>query len=138
MDKVTGKLTVFFEGPFWVGAFERIEDGKLSACRVVFGAEPKDGEVWEFILKNYGKLQFGPPVEAVSKKETGNPKRAQREARKLTAGDGVGTKSQQALQRMREEAKGQRQAARREEKLAEKERQFALKQAKRKEKHRGR
>ena len=23
-------LTVFFEDPFWVGVFERIEDGKLS------------------------------------------------------------------------------------------------------------
>lgn len=25
MDKVNGKLTVFFEEPFWVGIFERIE-----------------------------------------------------------------------------------------------------------------
>ena len=30
MDKVSGKLTVYFEDPFWVGVFERIEDGKLS------------------------------------------------------------------------------------------------------------
>ena len=29
MDKVNGKLTVFFEEPFWVGIFERIEDGKI-------------------------------------------------------------------------------------------------------------
>ena len=40
-----GKLTVFFEDPFWVGIFERIEKGKLSVCRVVFGSEPKDYEV---------------------------------------------------------------------------------------------
>ena len=33
-------LTVFFEDPFWVGVFERIEDGKLSVCKVTFGAEP--------------------------------------------------------------------------------------------------
>ena len=52
MDKVTGKLTVFFENPFWVGIFERMEDGKLSACRVVFGGEPKDGEVWAFVLQH--------------------------------------------------------------------------------------
>ena len=31
-------LTVFFEGPFWVGVFERVEDGKLSVCRVVLGS----------------------------------------------------------------------------------------------------
>lgn len=30
MDKVTGKLTVFFEEPFWVGVFERVDGGKLS------------------------------------------------------------------------------------------------------------
>ena len=36
MDKVNGKLTVFFEEPFWVGIFERIEDGKLSVAKVTF------------------------------------------------------------------------------------------------------
>ncbi len=41
MYKVTGKLTVFFEEPFWVGVFERTENGKLSVCKVSFGAEPK-------------------------------------------------------------------------------------------------
>lgn len=35
-------LTVYFEDPFWVGVFERIDDGKLSVCKVTFGAEPKD------------------------------------------------------------------------------------------------
>ena len=45
MDKVSGKLTVFFEDPFWVGVFERIEDGRLSVAKVTFGAEPKDYEV---------------------------------------------------------------------------------------------
>ena len=31
-------LTVFFEDPFWVGVFERVDDGKLSVCKVTFGA----------------------------------------------------------------------------------------------------
>ena len=30
MSTSIGKLTVFFEEPFWVGVFERIENGKLS------------------------------------------------------------------------------------------------------------
>ena len=34
MDKVNGKLTVYFEEPFWIGVFERIEDGKLSVAKV--------------------------------------------------------------------------------------------------------
>ena len=49
MDSNYGKLTVYFENPFWVGVFERIENGKLSVCKVTFGAEPKDYEVWEFV-----------------------------------------------------------------------------------------
>ena len=48
MDKVNGKLTVYFEEPFWVGIFERIEDGKLSVAKVTFGEEPKDYEVQEY------------------------------------------------------------------------------------------
>ena len=44
MDKVSGKLTVFFEDPFWAGVFERISEGKLFAYKVTFGAEPKDYE----------------------------------------------------------------------------------------------
>ena len=67
MDKVNGKLTVFFEEPFWVGIFERIEDNKLSVAKVTFGAEPKDCEVQEYIQKWYFSLKFSPVVETVVK-----------------------------------------------------------------------
>ena len=33
MDKALGRLTVFFEKPFWIGVFERISEGKLSVCK---------------------------------------------------------------------------------------------------------
>lgn len=68
MEKITGKLTVFFDDPFWVGVFERIEENKLSVCRVVFGAEPKDYEVYDFILKNYSNLKFSSSIEVEVKK----------------------------------------------------------------------
>ena len=138
MDSNYGKLTVYFEDPFWVGVFERIENGKLSVCKVAFGAEPKDYEVWEFVLKNYYRLRFSPSVDVAVKTETANPKRLQREARKQTALSGIGTKSQQALQLQREESKLERKTLSREQREAEKQRQFELKQQKRKEKHRGR
>ena len=77
-----GKLTVYFENPFWVGVFERIENGKLSVCKVTFGSEPKNYEVWEYVLKNYYQLKFSPAVDVVVKKEATNPKRVQREAEK--------------------------------------------------------
>lgn len=81
MSKVSGKLTVYFEKPFWVGVFERIEDGKLSAAKVTFGAEPKDYEVYAFLLKYYENLQFSPVVTASTVERKKNPKRLQREAK---------------------------------------------------------
>ena len=89
MDERKNQLTVYFEDPFWVGVLERIEDGALSVCKVTFGAEPKDYEVWDFILKYYDRLEFSPSVAvAAAKKNRGNPKRQQREARKQTAAVG--------------------------------------------------
>ena len=138
MDNNYGKLTVYFENPFWVGVFEHIERGKLTVSKVTFGAEPKDCEVWKFVLKHYYQLKFSPSVDVVVKKEATNPKRIQREARKQTTATGIGTKSQQALQLQREESKLERKAISRQQRKAKKQRQFEQKQQKRKEKHRGR
>ena len=138
MDRGKAGLTVFFEGPFWVGVFERVEDGKLSVCRVVFGSELRDYEVWEFILKNYYSLKFSPAAPVAVRDGKVNPKRRQREAGRQTMQTGIGTRSQQALQLQREERKTERRQAGREQKEAEKQRMFELKQQKRKEKHRGR
>ena len=103
MDKISDRLTVFFEEPFWIGVFERIAEGKLSVCKVTFGAEPKDQEVYDFILKNYYRLRFSPAVAADVKKAGRNPKRVQREVRKQVKNTGIGTKSQQALKSQQEQ-----------------------------------
>ena len=137
MEKITGQLTVFFDNPFWVGVFERIEENKLSVCRVVFGAEPKDYEVYDFILKNYSNLKFSSSIEVEVKKGNANPKRLQREARKQSKQVGIGTKSQLALQQQREEMKFERKTKIRQRRELEKQRKFELKQEKRKQKHRG-
>ena len=138
MGKVSGKLTVYFNEPFWVGVFERIEDGKLSVAKVMFGAEPKDYEVYKFILKHYYSLQFSPAVATVVKENIRNPKRMQRDVRKQLRDTGIGTKSQQALKLQQEQSKQERKVKSREQKLAESKRMFELKQQKKKEKHRGR
>ncbi len=130
-------LTVFFEEPFWVGVFERVEGGKLSVCKVTFGAEPKDYEVHEFVLRHYDELAFSPPVAAERRAAADNPKRRQRNARKQLEGSGVGTKSQQALQLQREAMKTERRQESREQRDAESQRRFALRQAKHREKHKG-
>ena len=138
MCEEQGKLTVYFEGPFWVGVFERIENGKLSAAKVTFGAEPKDYEVYEFILKHYYDLRFSPAVATVVREAKQNPKRMQRDIKKSLAKTGIGTKSQQALKLQQEQNKQERRVRSREQKLAEAERLFELRQQKKKEKHRGR
>ena len=137
MDKVNGKLTVYFEEPFWVGIFERIEDGKLSVAKVTFGAEPKDYEVQEYIQKYYFDLKFSPAVEAIAKDIKRNPKRMQREAKKQMLETGIGTKSQQALKLQQEQNRHERKERSRKKKEAEEQRMFKLKQRKKREKHKG-
>lgn len=137
MGKVSGKLTVYFDEPFWVGVFERIEDDKLSAAKVTFGTEPKDYEVYEFILKHYDSLQFSPAVATVVKEVKRNPKRMQRDVKKQLQDTGIGTKSQQALKLQQEQNKQSRKVKSREQKLSEAERLFELKQQKKKDRHRG-
>ncbi|MEZ7765199.1 YjdF family protein [Gemella sp. 27098_8_92] len=137
MEKIAGKLTVFFDNPFWVGVFECVEKNKLSVCRVVFGAEPKDYEVYDFILKNYKNLKFGLSLEVKVKKIKNNPKRLQREVKKQSKQVGIGTKSQLALQKQREEMKLERKKESKQIRELENRRKFELKQEKRKQKHRG-
>ena len=137
MGKVSCTLTVYFEDPFWVGVFEKTENGKLSVSKVVFGAEPKYGEQFEYFLKHSKELRFSPAVATVARKTISNPKRMQREARRQTSSCGIGTRSQQAIKLQQEQNKLVRKTVSREQKEAEKERRFELRQLKRNEKHKG-
>ena len=134
---VESKLTIYFEEPFWVGVFEELDGKKLSVCRVVFGAEPTDAQIYAFVLRYFNHLPFSPPIKTEIKQKADNPKRRQRNARKQMESSGIGTKSQQALQKQYEENKLERKHHSREQREAEKQRMFELKQQKRKEKHRG-
>lgn len=138
MDKVTAKLTVFFDDPFWVGVFESSDGETLKVAKVTFGAEPKDGEIYDFLLKNYNRLQFSQPItdEKVPEKRI-NPKRMRRDINRQMAAKSIGTKAQQALKEEQENKKIIRKAFNREKTEAEKQQQFELRQEKKKQKHRG-
>lgn len=133
------RLTILFEAPFWIGLYERIEHGRYEVCKITFGAEPKDYEVYEFLLRNWHKLKFSSPIqaEAAMERKT-NPKRVQREIQSQLQDKGIGTKAQQALKLQHEQSKLERRTRSREQKEAEKDRQFAIRQEKKKAKHRGR
>ena len=130
-------LTVFFDGQFWIGIFERTGNGTLSVSRVVFGAEPKEQQVHEFVLQNYLKLRFSPPVEGVKVQDiASNPKRRQRQIAR-SAEKGIGTKSQQAMKLAQEAGKLARKARTREQREAEEQRKRDLHAEKKKARHRG-
>ena len=132
------RLTVWFADPFWVGVYEREAEGRLEVCRHTFGAEPKDGEVWQWLLSAWRGLDFSPAVEA-PRRPSGreNPKRVRRQARNRPEKTGVGTKAQQALQLQREARRAERAQRHRQRDAAEEERRFRLRQEKKKEKRRG-
>jgi hypothetical protein len=135
---VKSSLTVLFEEPFWIGVYERV-DGKYKACKITFGSEPKDYEVYDLLLHGRGRLRFSPPVSAEkAEKKHINPKRMQREISGRMRAGGIGTKAQQALKLQHEQAKEERKTFGRERREAAKERKYAARQQKKKEKHRGR
>ena len=139
MGRVSVKLTVYFENPFWIGIFERSIDEKLSVCKVIFGAEPKDNEIFEFVLNRYSKLKYSPEIQYEKVfKEKVNPKRVQRDVKKQLNNNGVGTKSQQALKLQQEQNKTIKKMKTKEQKELKKEKLYSLKQQKKREKHKGR
>lgn len=131
------RLAVFFEDPFWIGLYEREDGGTLEVCKAVFGAEPRDVQVYQWLLEQWRGLVFSPGVPAAAhRRREGNPKRRRREAARLREG-GIGTKAQQALQAQREQNKTQRQAGRRDRDAQAEARRFALRREKKKQKRRG-
>ena len=137
MDERCGRLTVFYEEPFWVGVFERVEGDRLRVCKVTCGAEPKGYEVLDYVRRHYGELRFSEPVPREAREKADSPKRRQRAAAKEMQPTGVGTKSQQALRAQRELMKTERKRITRAEREAEEQRRFELKQQQKKEKKRG-
>lgn len=135
---VSSTLTVCFDGQFWVGIVERVEDGALSSCRVVFGAEPSNEEVLDFVLREWARPPLGPAVACEERAMARNPKRRQRQAARELKKRGPSTKAQIALAEQRE-ALAQESAARDKERKEEERRQrFEQRQEKAKRKRRGR
>jgi len=138
----TIKATLFFENRFWVGAFERTDTQGYAIARHIFGAEPSDSEVHEFILNHYHELKFGELKKEVTIQiHRMNPKRVQREVRReMEKMKETAKPSTLAQDYMREEIEKNKKAKKSissAEKQARKEEQFAVKQMKKKEKQRG-
>ncbi|MED4170618.1 YjdF family protein [Priestia megaterium] len=134
-------LTIYHDGQFWVGIIEFVEDGKLRAFRYVFGAEPKDKEILDFI---YYKLQdiinqsvhSGLDVKGKSNKKI-NPKRLQRQVAKQINKVGVSTKAQEAMKQEYEERKKSKKKRAKQYREELKEQKYLMKKQKARAKHKG-
>ncbi len=122
-------LTVYFEAPWWVGVVEMEADGELRVARQVFGSEPPNEVVYLFVLRELADVLARarlatacdtPPPRPL------NPKRAAREAGRLTEVVGLSTRAQEALRLEREAHKQARQV----KSKAEREHEAEVKRAK--------
>jgi hypothetical protein len=133
-------LTVFYDGQFWVGVIERTTEEGLFASRHIFGAEPRDEEILEFVLNDLGRIidqqTVAVPIEKKRRKRV-NPKRLAREAARQMKEEPVSSKSQAAIQAQYEANKQEKRVAKREQRQQAQEERWQKKQAKAKQRHRG-
>lgn len=137
----TIKVTLTIEGSFWVGIFERNDEHGFAAARAIFGKEPTDPELYQYILANYKELKFSQPqvFKLVVKRK--NPKRVQREVRRemdrAKSGQSDTTYAQDVLRIELEKNKLARKSVSKAEKESEAAIRFEKRQEKRKKKKSG-
>lgn len=134
-------LTIYFDGQFWIGLIECVNGAQLRAVRHVFGAEPSDIEVLEFVQQHLLEVAARATAEVeIEHKVKGihNPKRAAREAAKIMHQPIVSTKSQEALKLQHEQNKQEHHERTKADRAAEEKRRREIKRKKAQQKHRGR
>ncbi|MBX9970736.1 YjdF family protein [Priestia aryabhattai] len=134
-------LTIYHDDQFWVGIIEVVEDGKLRAFRYVFGAEPKDTEILDFIYYKIlniinQSVHSGLDVKGKSNKKI-NPKRLQRQVAKEINKLGISTKAQEAMKQEYEEKKKSKKKRAKQYREELKEQKYLMKKQKAKAKHKG-
>ncbi|WML31184.1 YjdF family protein [Neobacillus sp. OS1-32] len=135
------KLTITYDGQFYVGIVETISENTLKAYRYVFGNEPKDQEVLDFVNNDLLKLitshsQEGVPANHTLKRNI-NPKRLQRQAAKELANTSISFKAQEAIKKEYEQRKKSKINEKRNLKEEQKQYKWDLKKQKAKNKRKG-
>ena len=134
-----GKCTIYFEDPFWVGVFERQDEGGYQVAKHVFGAEPGLTETQDFAKTGYSQLKFS---QSFSQTELylvdENYKHRMHRIRKEMHQTGIGTYAQRAI-------KGEQECLAKEKSVVQNERSelneresYLKHLAAKKQKHRGR
>ncbi|EHJ56214.1 hypothetical protein HMPREF9318_01644 [Streptococcus urinalis FB127-CNA-2] len=138
------EMTVYFDGIYWVALIEYDSDNGYKAFRHVFGKEPKDEEIIEFIRNDLGILfekydllmTSTVKINKVTEHRI-NPKRMQREISKSNHKPIVSTKAQLAMKEIHEQLKCQNKVTKKVRNEKEKNYRYQLKQKKRYQKRKG-
>lgn len=141
----TASTTIHADGSLWVAVYEvRHADGTMQVARHVFGAEPSDAELWQWVRESgldlidracsaprvpVGRTRIGRPIR--------NPKRLARQAAKEQACPSTSTASQEALKATLTQQRQQARTVRRQDAERSKQEKRRKRVAKRKAQRRG-
>lgn len=140
------KLTIFFDGSFWCGLVEyRNERQEFRVFRYVFGKEPNEEMLFEFIFQRLPRLiEKNDQIKlsrtdciAENEAKRINPKRMQRLISQQKKQPAISTKAQLVLKEEQESKKLLRKQKHKEAKELQKKERFQQKQEKKHQKHRG-
>ncbi|TGA98013.1 DUF2992 family protein [Sporolactobacillus shoreae] len=137
------KLTVYFDGQFWVGIIEVLCNENLKVFRHIFGPEPNNQQILSFVSRPLPRIldrsRTAKPVDAAESLSGHplSPKRAQRMAAKALKKKGIGTKAQNVMREAIHAHKAElKHAAKIKRETLIRER-YLLRKEKAKQKHRG-
>lgn len=141
MKQFTIKVTVTLERSLWVGIFERTDKKGYAVARKLFGGEPADPQLYEFISTHFYQLKFTEPHDFKLVIKRKNPKRILREVRRemeRAKADLISeTRAQEVLRFELEKNKKTKKKISRTDKQAKAQRSFLVRQEKKKKKKRG-
>ncbi|HTX71439.1 MAG TPA: YjdF family protein [Rectinemataceae bacterium] len=135
---MTAIFSIFYEGPFWVGVLEVHEGERLVVGRHVFGSEPSNAELLEFMLHRFHHIPRhvssigAPPAIERSRGAKRAIRAARRESRRPAS-----TRAQAALSAALETRQAADKARRRDESAAQERIRYEKRDEKRREKRRG-
>ncbi|MFT8872102.1 MAG: YjdF family protein [Sporolactobacillus sp.] len=132
------KLTVYYDGQYWIGFVESGDGEAVSIYRHVFGSEPGNAQVLAFVQKNLPRvLVAGVSAPLPAHRRHVNPKRLQRLIADERRQAGPGIKALEAYQtQLAERKKARRRVARDARQQAEQER-YLQRRKRAQAKHRG-
>ena len=125
---VSVKFTLYFEDPYWVGLIEQTSENLIQMGRIVFGAEPSNAELKEFVLHRFSSVALRPVAESVSV-----PKRH----RKVKEDSSRTKRSLEIYKNAMTTLKAERKASNKQQRIETEEKKFELLREKKRKKRQG-